>query len=181
MEQQRPNLFTNRVANIGAGETITVRLEYVQQVAFANGEFSLRFPTTVTPRYMPGAPLSPGGTEEALAPLVVNPYLGWAVPTDQVSDADAISPLQFPGRAMSGALNPLEVSVRLDMGMPLARVEAPYHDIALALSSGRLRHSPGQWRDRDGPGFRPHLAAGQWRRPTAALFTEEVGASITVC
>ena len=176
VEQQRPNLFTNRVANIGAGETITVRLEYVQQVAFANGEFSLRFPTTVTPRYMPGAPLSPGGTEEALAPLVVNPYLGWAVPTDQVSDADAISPLQFPREGDERApLNPLEVSVRLDMGMPLARVEAPYHDIALARRAGvydiRLANGVTEM-DRD---FVLTWQPVSGAAPTAALFTEEVG------
>ena len=53
VEQQRPNLFTNKVANIGPGERITVRLEYVQKLDYKKGEFSLRFPMTITPRYMP--------------------------------------------------------------------------------------------------------------------------------
>jgi Ca-activated chloride channel family protein len=96
VEQQRPNLFTNWVANIGPGEAVRVRLEYVQQVTFANGDFSLRFPTTLTPRYMPGASIAATEDGEEPPPLVANPYIGWAVPTDQVPDAGAISPLQFP-------------------------------------------------------------------------------------
>ena len=87
MEQQRPNLFTNRVANIGPGEEITVRMEYVQAVAFSADAFSLRFPMTITPRYMPGVPIGQGGTLEEGEVLVADPYHGWAVPTDQVPDA----------------------------------------------------------------------------------------------
>ncbi len=173
--QQRPNLFTNRVANIGAGENVTVRLEYVQQVVFTNGEFSLRFPTTLTPRYMPGMPAGQVVGEEAPSPLAVNPYLGWAMPTDQVPDADAISPLQFPQEGDEQMpLNPLEVSVRLDMGMPLARVEAPYHDIVLARRAGiydiRLANGVAEM-DRD---FVLTWQPVSGSAPTAALFTEEV-------
>ena len=92
VEQQRPNLFTNRVANIGPGEQITVRLEYVQQVEFTHGEFTLRFPMTITPRYIPGSPIGETPDPEARGTLELNPYLGWAVPTDQVPDADAVPP-----------------------------------------------------------------------------------------
>ncbi len=175
VEQQRPNLFTNRVANIGAGETVTVRLEYVQQIAFAGGEFSLRFPTTLTPRYMPGVAVGklPQGVEPP--PLAVHTYQGWAEPTDQVPDADAISPLQFPQEGDERApLNPLEVSIRLDMGMPLARVEAPYHDIALARRAGvySINLASGVTEmDRDFVlTWRPVSGA----TPSAALFTEAV-------
>lgn len=175
VEQQRPNIFTNRIANIGAGETISVRLEYVQEVAFANGEFSLRFPTTLTPRYMPGAPAPHAELEEEPAPLAVNPYLGWAVATDQVPDAAAISPLQFPQEGSErDPTNPLELTVRLDMGMPLARVEAPYHDIALARRAGIYTISLANGvteMDRDFVlSWQPVSGSG----PAAAFFTEEV-------
>ena len=175
VEQQRPNLFTNRVASIGAGESITVQLEYVQEVTFANGEFSLRFPTTITPRYMPGLPLAPVGDREEPAALVVNPYLGWARPTDQVPDADAVSALQFPQEGDERApLNPLEVTARLDMGMPLARVEAPYHDIALARRAGVysicLANGVTEM-DRD---FVLTWQPVSGATPSAALFTQEV-------
>ena len=59
VERQRPNLFTNRVANIGPGEVVEVSLEYVQPADYDNGRFSLRLPTTLTPRYVPGVPLAP--------------------------------------------------------------------------------------------------------------------------
>lgn len=175
VEQQRPNLFTNRVANIGVGESITVRLEYVQQVGFSHGEFSLRFPTTVTARYMPGSPAAELSLDQETQPLSVNPYLGWAVATDQVPDADAISPLQFPQDGSDAApLNPLEITVRLDMGMPLARVEAPYHDIALTRRAGvySIELAKGLTEmDRD---FVLNWQAVSGSTPTAALFTEEV-------
>ena len=92
VEQQRPNLFTNRVANIGPGEEITVSLEYVQEVAFSADTFSLRFPMTITPRYMPGAPLAENDAPEEGELLQLNAYLGWARPTSAVPDAQAISP-----------------------------------------------------------------------------------------
>lgn len=175
VEQQRPNLFSNRVANIAPGETIVVRLEYVQQVAYKAGLFSLRFPATITARYMPGVPLAPVGDPDEAAPLEVNPYLGWALPTNAVADADAISPLQYPQPGSEQApLNPLEVSVRLDTGIPLAKVEAPYHDITLARRAGvydiRLANGVSEM-DRDFVLTWQPVAGAV---PTAALFTEEV-------
>ena len=56
-EQQRPNLFTQHVANIAPHEDITVTIEYIQQVVFENGTFSFHLPTTLTPRYIPGVPV----------------------------------------------------------------------------------------------------------------------------
>ncbi|MEM8564687.1 MAG: VIT domain-containing protein, partial [Pseudomonadota bacterium] len=175
VEQQRPNLFTTRVANIAAGEVVTVRLEYVQQVEYTSGEFALRLPTTITPRYIPGSPTVGSEAVGMSRELKINPALGWAQATDQVPDAPAITPWQLPQPGDDAkALNPLELSVRLDMGMPLANVESPYHEIALSRRAGVYDIS---------------LAAGvaemdrdfvlKWRPvrealPTAALFTERV-------
>ena len=176
VEQQRPNLFTNRIANIAPGEEITVRMEYVQEVSFDADTFSLRFPMTITPRYMPGAPVSRPDDPEDAQTLSVNPYLGWAVPTDQVQDADAISPLLHPSSGSGQTpLNPIEITAQLDMGMPLASVESPYHDIALARRAGvydiRLVSGVSEM-DRDFVlSWRPVTGA----TPAAALFTQEVG------
>jgi Ca-activated chloride channel homolog len=177
VEQQRPNLFTNRVANIAPGEEILVRMEYVQQVEFAQGNFSLRFPTTITSRYMPGKPAARevDADRQSTVALAVNPYLGWAVPTDQVPDADAISPLQNPVPGSERApLNPIEITARLDMGMPLAQVESPYHQIALARRSGvydiRLANGVSEM-DRD---FVLSWQPVTGSAPVAALFSEQV-------
>src|SRR4029078_969078 len=53
VEQQRPNLFTNSVAHIGPNEMVRVTIEYQQTLAYENGEYRLRFPLAVTPRYVP--------------------------------------------------------------------------------------------------------------------------------
>jgi Ca-activated chloride channel family protein len=54
VEQQRPNLFTTSIANIGAGEEVTVTIDYQQTVEYRDGAFRLRFPMTAGPRYNAG-------------------------------------------------------------------------------------------------------------------------------
>ncbi|MEH6814060.1 MAG: marine proteobacterial sortase target protein [Motiliproteus sp.] len=56
IEQQRPNIFTTSVANIGPGDSIVIEIEYQQQARYDNGQFKLRFPMVVAPRYIPGSP-----------------------------------------------------------------------------------------------------------------------------
>ena len=51
VEQQRPNMFTARVANIAPGALISVRLEIMLPVHFEDAHFNLLLPTTYTPRY----------------------------------------------------------------------------------------------------------------------------------
>ncbi len=46
-EQERPNIFTNSVANIGPGETVLVQIEYQEPVRQSGNTFSLRVPMVV--------------------------------------------------------------------------------------------------------------------------------------
>ncbi|HZC81304.1 MAG TPA: VIT domain-containing protein, partial [Nitrospiraceae bacterium] len=57
VEQERPNVFTTSVANIGPGEHITVEIEYQETVRYDQGQFQLRFPMAVGQRYIPGTPV----------------------------------------------------------------------------------------------------------------------------
>ncbi len=174
VSQQRPNLFSNRIANIGPGEQITVQLEYVQPLDYQAGAFSLRFPMTLTPRYIPGVPLLDSRADN-LDPMTVGPLHGWGLATDQVPDAAAISPPQHmnPGSA-AAPLNPIEISATLDPGMPLASVEASYHEITLARSSGvyrvELSNGPSEM-DRD---FVLRWVPVVGAQPQAAVFSESV-------
>ncbi len=52
VEQQRPNMFTAKVANIAPGELISIRLDIMLPVNFDNAQFELLLPTTHTPRYV---------------------------------------------------------------------------------------------------------------------------------
>lgn len=124
VEQERPNIFTNSVANIGPRESITVEIQYQQTLHYENqqgeGKFELRFPLTMTPRYVPQKPGAPQDTlpPQQQAKLVKaqyqtqnstpNPQLnsntvyrerinnfsrtGWAMDSDTVADASRITP-----------------------------------------------------------------------------------------
>ncbi len=118
VEQERPNLFTNSVANIGPGEVVAIQIEYQQTVRYDGGVFSLRFPMVVAPRYIPGTPVGSEGT-------------GWSFDTDQVPDASRITPPVL--RPERGPVNPVELAVDLAPGFPLAWIESPSHAIDWAV------------------------------------------------
>lgn len=50
LEQQRPDLFAQRVANIGAGEAIEIAIEYVQRLPYADGAYDFTYPLVASPR-----------------------------------------------------------------------------------------------------------------------------------
>ncbi|MEO9700781.1 VIT domain-containing protein, partial [Marinobacter alexandrii] len=124
VEQQRPNLFTARVANIPPGETISVELQYQQPVDYRSGEFELRVPTTLMPRYMPGQPAA-GQPREW--------HGGWALPSTQVPDADAISPFTVQANDVGATSHRADIRMTIDAGLPLARVISPSHPLQTRL------------------------------------------------
>lgn len=115
VEQERPNLFTTNVAPIGPGEEIVVAIEYQETLRYDHGAFSLRFPMGITPRYIPGAPTTPGDGG------------GWAEDTDVVPDASRITPPAL--HPAVGKINPIAITVRLDPGFRLARLASAYHPV----------------------------------------------------
>ena len=128
VEQQRPNLFTTRVANIPPGATVSVELNYQQLVSYRDGVFELSVPTTLTPRYMPGQPL-------AATPQQWQG--GWAVPTTEVPDADAISPFTVDVADVAADSHRASVRFSIDVGLPLANVSSPSHELA-TLQDGQV-------------------------------------------
>lgn len=125
IEQERPNAFTTDVANIGPGDSVEVELEYQETLHPDRGTFRLRFPMVVGPRYIPGLPLL---TSSETTPATAQPPgLGWARNTDQVPDASRITPpVLHPSR---GAINPVRVTIDLDPGFPVDRIESTSHPI----------------------------------------------------
>ncbi|MEP5567479.1 MAG: marine proteobacterial sortase target protein [Halioglobus sp.] len=177
VEQQRPNLFTNRVANIAPGETIVVSLEYVQAVEHQSGQFSLRLPTTITPRYMPGNAHKRAEQDDQPLDdnLAITAAHGWAMPTDQVPDAHLISPRQYPHTGSDDVpLNRIEISAQLDLGMPLASVESPYHKIALSRRAGVYSVTLAKGSAEMNRDFVLQWSAAPGNAPSAAFFTERI-------
>lgn len=123
VEQQRPNMFTTSVANIAPAEKVVVEIEYLEDLNYDAGTFSLRFPLTLTPRYMPGSPLPDRQGS------------GWAADTTAVPDASLISP---PMVSASNA-HQASIDVTLDAGMPLEIIASRYHPVDVAEQDGRYQ------------------------------------------
>lgn len=128
LEQQRPNIFTNEVANIGPGETIVVQIEYQETIRLADGVFSFRFPMVVAPRYNP-------------APLVqtvdFNGEKGFAV-NDPVPDRDKITaPVLDPSE--HDLINPVSMEINLKAGFPIGSIETPSHTMMIEEVSDNER------------------------------------------
>ena len=131
VEQERPNLFTTSVAHIGPDEMVAVAIEYQQTLAYDAGNFALRFPLAITPRYIPGLALAETATDAGAGS-------GTVAPTDAVPDADRITPpVVVPG---TGAVNPVAIDVELNAGFPLARLASTYHAVRIEERSGHRYH-----------------------------------------
>jgi Ca-activated chloride channel family protein len=149
LEQQRPNLFTTSVANIGPGEKIHVQLEYLQELEYDDGTFGIVFPLAFTPRFFPDGA---HGEERLLA--------------DEMSGGAS-------RRVTAGGVPLAEVIVRLRPGLPLEEVVSPSHDVGSWWEGETLVVEPRTVRvpaDRDFTlRWRPILG----REPQAAALVEE--------
>lgn len=161
VSQERPNLFTNAVANIAPHDSVTVEIEYQQTLTYQDGAFSLRFPMAVLPRYIPGnqLPTDTAGT-------------GWSVDTDRVPDASRITPpVAHPAH---GPVNPVTLTVELNPGFPVAEIDSAYHDVTVRnIGDGgyAVALADTVWADRDfALTWRPEPSAA----PTAGVFSETV-------
>ncbi|MDE2329995.1 MAG: marine proteobacterial sortase target protein, partial [Bradyrhizobium sp.] len=167
-EQERPNIFTNSVANIGPGETVLVQIEYQEPVHQSGDEFSLRVPLVVAPRYNP-------------APIVQSVDMradsgGWgSTSSDPVPDRDRITP-EVLDPALHGPVNPTSITVHLNAGFPLGEVKSPFHTVKVESPDSAtrvIRLADGQVpADRD---FELTWKPAAGKAPSVGLFREHVG------
>ena len=116
LDQERPNIFTQSVANIPPGKEIKVTLKYIQNLDYDHGVYKFNFPMTVGPRYIPGEPAGKRG-------------FGWARDTAQVPDASLITPpVTRPGQR-SG--RDISVEVKLNAGIAVKNIRSSSHEITL--------------------------------------------------
>lgn len=113
LEQERPNVFTQSVANIAPKAKIDVEVSYLQDLTYDAGQYEFVFPMVVGPRFNPG---SPTGTRSGS---------GWAKDTDQVPDASRISPPVLGSGERSG--HDISLRVRVNAGLPVSHWDAPTH------------------------------------------------------
>ena len=122
LDQERPNIFTQSVANIQPGHEIRVTLKYLQDLAYDHGEYKFVFPMTVGPRYIPGAATGKNGT-------------GWSPDTDKVADASRITPPVVKPGQRSG--RDISVEVKLDAGVEIKNIRSASHIIGITGSGAK--------------------------------------------
>src|SRR5215217_4893476 len=113
LDQERPNIFTQSVANILPGEQVKITISYVETLSYVNGAYEFVFPMVVGPRYIPGA-----AKQESQGK-------GFAPDTAQVPDASRITPTAAPAGVRSGHDVSLEVAI--DAGMIIDNIDSKTH------------------------------------------------------
>lgn len=164
--QERPNIFTTSVANIGPGESVSIQIEYQDKVRIQDGEFSLRFPMTVAPRYSPPREMVQLANADGNVSVAI---------LDPVLDRNRITPpLTAPTDEPIDYLRlPVTVDVKLQAGFPIETIDSPYHNVAVNRDGNSVQISL-----RDGPvpankDFKLEWSAQPTSVPYSAIFTEQ--------
>lgn len=105
VDQERPNLFTTSVANIGPHAAITVDISYLDTVPFRDGRYTLNLPLSITPRYTPGMQLDLG-----------------------------VPPTATPERVTAAVQN-AQIDIQLDPGFTLASVNSINHPTVVSMTA----------------------------------------------
>jgi Ca-activated chloride channel homolog len=116
LDQERPNIFTQSVANILPGEQIKITISYVETLKYEDGSYEFVFPMVVGPRYVPGSPTGAKGN-------------GFAPDTTQVPDASRITPQPAPEGMRAG--HDVSIDVSLDAGVPIDALDSKTHDVTV--------------------------------------------------
>ncbi|NNB96606.1 hypothetical protein HI113_22160 [Corallococcus exiguus] len=114
LDQERPNIFTQSVANILPGETIRVRIHYVERLTYDAGTYRFSFPMVVAPRFIGGTPL-PTRQGEGVEP-----------DTTTVPDASRITP---PVLSDTRSGHDIQLTVRMDAGLPVHSLRSTTHRV----------------------------------------------------
>ena len=105
LDQERPNIFTQAVANIMPGAKVKIEISYVETMPYEGGSYEFHFPMVVAPRYMP----------------------------TRVPDASRISPPVTPEGTRAG--HDISVEVSVDAGVPIEALASKTHDVAVERPS----------------------------------------------
>ncbi len=112
LDQERPNVFTQSVANIMPGEQVTITISYTQLLKYEDGEYQFVFPMVVGPRFIPGQSTGDGGT-------------------DEVPDASRINPPITPEGTRAG--HDISLAVNINAGVRMYACHSPTHDVDSAF------------------------------------------------
>jgi Ca-activated chloride channel family protein len=114
LDQERPNIFTQSVANIMPGEKVEIEIQYSEVLSYADGTFKFVFPMVVGPRFIPGVPTEKQGS-------------GWSPDTTQVPDASLITPPVAAAGTRTG--RDIDLTLSLNAGIAIQSIKSELHEI----------------------------------------------------
>ena len=127
IEQQKPNLFTNKIANIGPGEVVVVQIEFQSKLLPKDGSWELRVPLVSAPRFDIDA------IEEKIE-------FGNSGFSDQSMNTDYNENIDVKVLQEKELFNPVEISIDLNTGFELSSLKSSFHKVDTdKLSNGHHR------------------------------------------
>ncbi len=120
LDQERPNIFTQSVANIPPGAKVEITIRYNELLPYDDGAFKFAFPTVVGPRFIPGAPAGKAGS-------------GWASDTKDVPDAGRITPSTAREGVRAG--HDIDIHISIDADVPIGKITSELHEVTTNRSS----------------------------------------------
>ena len=120
MTQDRPNIFTQSVANIEPGKQIDVNIRYFNTLQYVNGWYEFTFPMVVGPRFNP--PDSTGGIGAKAHGSAVEI-------TGQSKESEYLRPDERSGHDIA-------LSVKLNPGVTIEKIESVNHHIVQSIANG---------------------------------------------
>ena len=116
LEQERPNVFTQSVANIMPGDKVQIVTRYSEQLSYGGGEYTMVVPSVVAPRYTPGNPKARPSSGRGFSP-----------DTDRVEDASRVTPKVKSKDVPTD--HELRMNVDVNAGFPISSVDSPSHNL----------------------------------------------------
>ncbi|WP_462157476.1 marine proteobacterial sortase target protein [Pseudoalteromonas sp. GB56] len=132
VKQQRANMFSSRLANVGPGERVEITLNYQEMIAFRGAQISVRLPMTFTPRYHPKR-YEMATEESAPSQHTSAAEQGWLNPKF-VAKLTPHHDAYAPNKPL------LEVDIDIDFGLELEHIQTPqFHSVITNPSFGHYR------------------------------------------
>ncbi|MFT5422308.1 MAG: Ca-activated chloride channel family protein [Phycisphaerales bacterium] len=121
LTQERPNIFTQKVANIEPGKRIDIDITYFNTLSYSDGWFEFAFPMVVGPRFNPSS-VAAAGTGIGAAER------GKPGSTAQATEIQYLRPNERSGHDIG-------LTLSIEAGMPIESVESVSHEIEIEEGS----------------------------------------------
>ncbi|MFM8478623.1 MAG: VIT domain-containing protein [Planctomycetaceae bacterium] len=122
LTEERPNIFTQKVANIEPGRQIDIRIRYFNPLRYDDGAYEFVFPMVVGPRYNPPATTDGIGAVERSA----------VGTSGQSTEVPYLSPSERSGHDVS-------INLQIDAGVRIEDVRSVNHQISVTSETERER------------------------------------------